>query len=126
MHSETVRTARFMVERAGKWMHANGVLKTWGTLRSLSLSGGPHYACTPSMGDDPGSSVLDRHRRVHGCDYLLNADTTVHVTNCRSKPSVTARALAFRTATLMLKTLASSSTIGSSLSGLGIYGTSVR
>ena len=70
MHSETVRTARFMVERAGKWIHANGVLKTWGTLRSLSLSGGPHYVCTPSMGDDPDSSVLDRHRRIYGYDYL--------------------------------------------------------
>ena len=69
-HSETVRAARFMVERAGKWMHANGGLKTWGTLRSLSLTSGLHYAGTPSMGDDPGSSVLDRHRRVNGYDYL--------------------------------------------------------
>ncbi len=45
---------------------------------------------------------------------------------CRSKSSVTARALAFRTATLMLKTLASSFKIGSFWSGSGYYETSVR
>lgn len=101
-HPETVRTARFMFERAGEWMQANGAMKTWGTPPGLALSGGQHQAGTARMGDDPATSVVDRNCRVHGHDNLFIADASVHVTNGGFNPFLTAMALAFRTSTLLL------------------------
>jgi choline dehydrogenase-like flavoprotein len=50
------------------------------------------------MGDDPRTSVVDRHCRVHGHDNLYIADGSVHVTNGGFNPVLTILALAFRTA----------------------------
>ena len=101
-HPETVRTARFMFEKAGEWMQANRAMKTWGTPPGLNLSGSQHQAGTARMGDDPAASVVDRHCRVHGHANLFIADASVHVTNGGFNPFLTAMALAFRTATHML------------------------
>lgn len=102
-HPETVRTARFMFERAQEWMAACGAVKTWGTPPGLFLSAGQHQAGTARMGDDPAKSVVDRNGRVHGHDNLFVADTSVHVTNGGFNPFLTAMALAFRTSAGMLR-----------------------
>ena len=102
-HPETVRTAKFMWERAGEWIKASGAVKTWGQPPGLGLSGGQHQAGTCRMGHDPNTSVVDAHGRVHGHENLFVADGSVHVTNGGFNPVLTLMALAFRTAEGVLK-----------------------
>lgn len=97
-HPETVRTARFMFERAVEWVKASGAVEVWGSPPGLYLSGGQHQAGTCRMGDDPETSVTDRHCRVHGHDNLYIGDGSVHVTNGGFNPFLTIMALAYRTA----------------------------
>lgn len=96
-HPETLRTAAFMFERAKEWLLASGAERVWGKPPGLQLSGGQHQAGTCRMGDDPRTSVVDRHCRVHGHDNLYIADGSVHVTNGGFNPVLTILALAFRT-----------------------------
>ena len=97
-HPETVRTARFMRERAKEWLLASGAIQAWGPLPQRQLSGGQHQAGTCRMGDDPASSVVDRYCRVHSHDNLFVADSSPHVTNGGFNPALTIMALAWRTA----------------------------
>ncbi len=97
-HPETVRTAAFMWERAKEWVLASGAVKVWGKPPELMLSGGQHQAGTCRMGDDPRTSVVDAHGRVHGHNNLYIADASVHVTNGGFNPVLTILALSFRTA----------------------------
>ncbi|MBI1280626.1 MAG: glucose-methanol-choline oxidoreductase [Anaerolineaceae bacterium] len=97
-HPETLRTARFMRERAKEWLQASGAIKIWSAEPELYLSGGQHQAGTCRMGDDPQSSVVDRWCKVHGHDNLFIADGSVHVTNGGFNPVLTIMALAWRTA----------------------------
>ena len=59
-HMETVRTARFMRERAIEWLRAAGATQIWGREPQLALSGHQHQAGTARMGTDPSNS---RHRQ---------------------------------------------------------------
>ena len=97
-HPETVRTAKFMFDRAKEWIEASGAVKTWGKPPGLRLTGGQHQAGTCRMGHDPQSSVVDANCRVHGHDNLYIADGSVHVTNGGFNPVLTIMALAWRTA----------------------------
>ena len=97
-HPETVRTARFMHERAKEWLRASGAIKVWGRRPELRLGGGQHQAGTCRMGDDPASSVVDARCRVHSHDNLFVADGSPHVTNAGFNPVETIMALAWRTA----------------------------
>lgn len=103
-HPETLRTARFMGERAKEWLHASGAVKVWGDEPRLKLSGGQHQAGTCRMGDDPQSSVVDRWSKVHGHDNLFIADGSVHVTNGGFNPVLTIMALAWRATENIVKT----------------------
>lgn len=95
-HPETVKTARFMWERAREWMKASGAVKQWGNPPGLFLSGGQHQAGTCRMGRDPETSVTDPYGRVHAHDNLFVVDASLHVTNGGFNPVLTAFALAFR------------------------------
>jgi choline dehydrogenase-like flavoprotein len=97
-HPETIRTAAFLQERARDWALASGAIQTWSTPPRLHLFGGQHQAGTCRMGDDPRTSVVDRHCRVHGHDNLFIADGSPHVTNGGFNPVLTILALAYRTA----------------------------
>lgn len=97
-HPETIRTATFLQERARDWALASGAIQTWSTPPRLHLFGGQHQAGTCRMGDDPRTSVVDRHCRVHGHDNLFIADGSPHVTNGGFNPALTILALAYRTA----------------------------
>ncbi|GAB4454009.1 MAG: GMC family oxidoreductase [Armatimonadaceae bacterium] len=97
-HPETVRTSRFMFDRAVEWLQASGAVEVWGSPPGLHLSGGQHQAGTCRMGDDPATSATDRFCRVHGHDNLYIGDGSVHVTNGGFNPFLTVMALAYRTA----------------------------
>ena len=102
-HPETVRTARFMHERAKEWLLASGAVKVWGQPPPRYLSGGQHQAGTCRMGADPASSVVDPFCRVHSQDNLFIADGSPHVTNGGFNPVETIMALAWRTAENIVK-----------------------
>lgn len=97
-HSETVRTATFMHERAKQWLLASGATKVWGRRPQRYLSGGQHQAGTCRMGADPDSSVVNEWCCVHSHDNLFVADGSAHVTNGGFNPVETIMALAWRTA----------------------------
>ena len=103
VHPEDIRTADFMGDRAAEWLAEAGATNVV-ALRSRPSgpSAGQHQAGTCRMGDDPATSVVDPHARVWGHPNLYVADTSVHVTNGGVNPVLTAMALAYRTATLML------------------------
>lgn len=96
VHPETVRTARFMRERAFEWLRASGATDTWGAEPAPALSGGQHQAGTCRMGKDPRHSVTDPHGRVWGHDNLFVADGSLHPTNGGFNPVLTILALAYR------------------------------
>lgn len=98
-HPESARACAFLSDRAAEWLRAAGATDVWGVSKpGLYLSAGQHQAGTCRMGDDPQTSVVDRHCRVHGHDNLYVADGSVHVTNGGFNPVLTIMALAFRTA----------------------------
>ena len=101
-HTETVRTAAYLWERARDWVLAAGAVEVWGTPPGRGLSGGQHQAGTCRMGTDPAHSAVDPHCRVWGCDNVYVGDGSVHVTNGGFNPFLTIMALAYRTAERIL------------------------
>jgi len=97
-HPETMRTTRFVQERAREWLIASGAESVWTPDVGLYRSGGQHQAGTCRMGDDPVSSVTDRFGRIHGHDNLFVVDASLHVTMGGFNPVLTVMALAFRSA----------------------------
>jgi choline dehydrogenase-like flavoprotein len=95
-HAETVRTAKFMTEKAREWIVASGAVRTWSTEPVAQLSGGQHQAGTCRMGTDPADSVTDAWGRVWGHDNLFVSDGSLHVTNGGFNPVLTIMALALR------------------------------
>ncbi len=102
-HPETIRTARFLQERAEEWLRASGAERVWGRQPSLGLSAGQHQAGTCRMGDDPAASVVDSFGKVHGTRNLFVCDASVHVTNGGFNPVLTVLALSYRTTTELLR-----------------------
>lgn len=98
VHSETQRTAQFLLERAKEWLVASGATRVWGHVPPPRLSAYQHQAGTCRMGDDPRQSVTDPYGRVWGHDNLFVADASLHPTNGGFNPVLTVMALAFRSA----------------------------
>jgi choline dehydrogenase-like flavoprotein len=48
------------------------------------------------MGDDPQTSVVDKHHRTHDIPNLFLCDGSSFVTSGRGQPTMTIMALAFR------------------------------
>jgi choline dehydrogenase-like flavoprotein len=103
VHPEDLRTADFMSDRAAEWLTEAGATNVLAMRsRPSGPSAGQHQAGTCRMGEDPATSVVDPRCRVWGHRNLYVADTSVHVTNGGVNPVLTAMALAYRTATLMM------------------------
>ena len=98
LHAETLRTGRFLHDKAASWLAASGAVRVWGTAPDPALSAGQHQAGTARMGTDPSRSVTDPFGRVWGHDNLFVCDASVHPTNGGFNPVLTIMALAFRTA----------------------------
>lgn len=96
VHFETVRTARFMKERALDWLRAAGAKQVWGRDPQLAMSGHQHQAGTARMSARAEDGVTDRWGRVWGHDNLFVADGAVHVTNGGYNPVLTIMALGLR------------------------------
>ena len=96
VHDETVRTARFMREKATEWLDASGAVRTWSDPIVPRISGGQHQAGTCRMGSDARTSVTDQYGRVWGHTNLFISDASLHVTNGGFNPVLTILALSFR------------------------------
>lgn len=104
-HSETVRTAEFIRDRAVDWLAASGAAETWSTPQVRKLSAGQHQAGTCRMGIAPERSVTDMHGRVWGHPNLYVSDASLHPTNGGFNPVLTIMAMAARNADHILANL---------------------
>ena len=79
----------------GRVKLADWILDTaalWGVVANV------HHMGTTRMGDDPKTSVVDKHCRVHGIANLHIAGSSVFVTSSYANPTLTIVALALRLA----------------------------
>jgi choline dehydrogenase-like flavoprotein len=100
VHPETLRTARFLRERAREWLEASGArdVEVFGAESGEYVSAGQHQAGTCRMGADPATSVTDPFGRVHETENLYVADASLHPSNGGFNPCLTVMALASRVA----------------------------
>jgi choline dehydrogenase-like flavoprotein len=96
VHYETLRTSRYMRERAIDWLKAAGARRIWSPEPVLSMSGHQHQAGTARMTARAEDGVTDQWGRVWGHDNLFVADGAVHVTNGGYNPVLTIMALGLR------------------------------
>ena len=94
-HPDDLKNAAFLQDRALEIMQAAGAQQVWkGPLGEST--GGPHLLGTCRMGNDPKSSVVDKHHRTHDVPNLFICDGSSLVTSGRGQPTMTIQALAFR------------------------------
>lgn len=94
-HPHDIETGRFIAERAAQWLKEAGAEQTWMTAPGKGTTGGQHQAGTCRMGNDPKTSVVDSHCRIHDTGNVYVADGSVHVTNGGFNPSLTILAVAY-------------------------------
>jgi choline dehydrogenase-like flavoprotein len=78
-------------------LDAAGAKKTWEdpVVESTFTA---HLLGTCRMGNDPRTSVIDKHHRTHDVRNLFICDGSSMVTSGRGQPTMTIQALAFRAA----------------------------
>ncbi len=94
-HPHDLEIARFISSRAEQWLKEAGAIATRTSLPGPTTRGGQHQAGTCRMGNDPKTSVTDRHGRVHDVPNLFLADGSLHVTNGGFNPVLTIMALGY-------------------------------
>ncbi len=94
-HPDDLATARFLQDQCAAIMDAAGARKLW-RAPVREQRGGVHLLGTCRMGDDPGSSVVDKFHRTHDVPNLFLCDGSSFVTSGRGQPTMTIQALAFR------------------------------
>lgn len=97
-HPDDLATMRWFLDRSTELMEAAGAVKMAGGYAERGQEGGVHLLGTCRMGDDPASSVIDRHHRAHDVPNLFLCDGSSLVTSGRGQPTMTIMALAFRAA----------------------------
>ena len=103
-HAHTIEIGRAMSEKAEAWLKEAGAIRTWKKLPGRGLSGGQHQAGTCRMGDDPKTSVVNRHCQMHDVDNIFVVDGSVHVNNGGFNPVLTIMALGYWSSEFIVKT----------------------
>ncbi len=94
-HADDLAMMRFLQKRAIEVLEAAGARRTWGQpVQETTLAA--HLLGTCRMGDDPRTSVVDRHHRAHDVRNLFICDGSSLVTGGRGQPTATIQALAYR------------------------------
>jgi choline dehydrogenase-like flavoprotein len=96
-HPDDLAFARFLQDRQVEIMQAAGAQKVWRDEVQES-EGTVHLLGTCRMGNDPGTSVVDKYHRTHDVKNLFLCDGSSFVTSGRGQPTMTIQALAFRAA----------------------------
>jgi choline dehydrogenase-like flavoprotein len=94
-HPDDISITRFLNARAKEVHDAAGAKRTWGAEPGPS-TGSAHFLGTCRMGNDKGTSVIDRFHRTHDVRNLFICDGSSMVTSGRGQPTMTIMALAFR------------------------------
>ena len=102
-HPHTLEIGRAMCEKATMWLKEAGAVRTWPMPPGRGVSGGQHQAGTCRMGDDPKSSVVNRHCQIHDVDNVFVVDGGVHVTNGGFNPALTIMAVGYYGSAEILK-----------------------
>ena len=94
-HPDDLATARFLQDRSVEIGAAAGALRvTRSPITESAFS--MHLLGTCRMGNDPATSVVDRHHRCHDVPNLFVCDGSSFVTSGRGQPTLTIQALALR------------------------------
>jgi choline dehydrogenase-like flavoprotein len=94
-HPHTLEIADAMCLKAEAVLKEAGAIQVWHNRAGAGLSGGQHQAGTCRMGNDPKTSVVNRHCQVHGVENVFVVDGSVHVTNGGFNPVLTIMAIAY-------------------------------
>jgi len=94
-HPIDYENCKFLSSKAEMVLKEAGAYQTWQRVGGRGLSGGQHQAGTARMGNDPQTSVCNRHGQVHGMDNLFVADGSLCVTNGGFNPVLTIMALGY-------------------------------
>ena len=103
-HPHSVEISTAMTEHAARWLREAGAAEVWPRMPGRGLSGGQHQAGTCRMGNDPKTSVVNRHCQVHDVDNVFVVDASVHVTNGGFNPVLTIMALGYWSSEHIVKT----------------------
>jgi choline dehydrogenase-like flavoprotein len=96
-HDDDLAMAAFLQARGAEVMEAAGAKRVM--LPPVHhADNGVHLLGTCRMGNDPGSSVIDRDHRSHDVPNLFMCDGSSFVSSGRGQPTMTIQALAFRAA----------------------------
>jgi choline dehydrogenase-like flavoprotein len=102
-HPNDHRLSEHFIRRSVELLEASGAKR----VRSFPPGPGPfpqvHLLGTCRVGNDPRTSVVDRHHRAHGGPGLWIVDGSSFVTSGRGQPTMTIQALAFRAAEAMAR-----------------------
>jgi choline dehydrogenase-like flavoprotein len=94
-HPDDLAMMRFLQNKAIDVLEAAGARRTWrGPVQETTLAA--HLLGTCRMGNDPRTSVVDRHHRAHDVRNLFICDGSSLVTGGRGQPTATIQALAYR------------------------------
>jgi choline dehydrogenase-like flavoprotein len=95
-HPHDIEIAKFISGKAADLLRAAGARDVWPWVPGLGgPSGGQHQAGTCRMGNDPKTSVTNRHGQLHEIDNLFVADGSLNVTNGGFNPALTIMALGY-------------------------------
>jgi choline dehydrogenase-like flavoprotein len=112
-HPDDLKVARFFLDRSLELLDAAGAQRTW-SYPVEEQSYARHLLGTCRMGNDPKTSVIDKHHRTHDVPNLFLCDGSSLTTGGRGQPTCTIQALAYRAAHEITK-LARSGSIPSPL-----------
>ena len=95
-HPYNIELCRFASDKAELWLKEAGAIRTVRRQKAQQwLSAGQHQAGTCRMGNDPQTSVVDKHCKLHDVDNVFVIDASVHVTNGGFNPVLTIMAIAY-------------------------------
>ena len=95
-HPYNIELCRFASDKAELWLKESGAIRTVRRQKTQQwLSAGQHQAGTCRMGNDPQTSVVDKHCKLHDVDNVFVIDASVHVTNGGFNPVLTIMAIAY-------------------------------
>lgn len=97
-HDHDMRLYRYFHDTGIALLKAADAIRTWGNPPRDEPGASVHLLGTCRMGNDPGTSVVDRFHRAHDVPNLFIADGSSFVTSGRGQPTLTIQALAFRAA----------------------------
>jgi choline dehydrogenase-like flavoprotein len=96
-HPDDIKSMEFFRQKGLEILQAAGATKVWAGPVNDSR-GGAHNRGSCRMGNDPKTSVVNKHHRAHDVPNLFVVDGSNLVTGGRNHPTMTIQALAFRAA----------------------------